>query len=554
MTITTHYPNTPITPSGAWRMSRSDKPWITYLSYDESIVFDLMGPLAAPFHDRSSASISLVDIKGLVPPWKAISQKGATQDGESFVTALYDPLEGDLVVEAAGKTVAETNKVISDWIASWDAIEEGELACFTPKEGYWWVPVRWAKNPVDSVRGGTFLRQKLTMAVKSYDAFWRTWDNVDTFQFGYRTASDEFTDTNLNTLWDIAYSGPGTGTISGDGTQVVSTMANRTAVARRRSFTTGSDNEVVEITFGSFPAWSFDSDAYDDIWFRMKNTGTPGTDGMRMRVGNHFIGLSVFVGGVETVLRQRFMLIPPLPWEKWRIICGQEDNPRHFIVQRGLGITVPGMDIVESGTTSQLGSGFRSVGFGMHAGGGPGPAGIRAWNVGDNATITQSGFLTRTNIGDQKFFDRYTCFGPGTFSFANGPGSNDYVTFGPLLPNQVMQIRTDPSKRGVVDLTSTPNSPQAADLFTKAIEDFISFATGNNVPPLIQAIESIFGIVPPQGNPYTLLHGRFSDDAAIPAKSPGMPAQPYHVKVSIDNGNAASRILAAGTPLRRFPF
>lgn len=126
------------------------------------------------------------------------------------------------------------------------------------------------------------------------------------------------------------------------------------------------------------------------------------------------------------------------------------------------------------------------------------------------------------------------------------------VEFGPLLPNQIMQIRTDPRKYGVRDLTVIPASPQELNIFQKALQDFVSFATGNNVPPLLEAIQSAFGIAPPQGNPYSLLKGRFS--RPVPAKSPGAPVQPYYVKVEIDDGDASSMVLASGTPLRRYPL
>ena len=258
-----------------------------------------------------------------------------------------------------------------------------------------------------------------------------------------------------------------------------------------------------------------------------------------------------FVSGTEHVLRQRPMIIPPLPNETWSLVCGFEDDVRHF---QALRDGVPIMNVVENGTTSLIGSTHRGAGFGMANNGTHGPASVKRWSAGDNATITQTGFLRRVNAGDQPMFDRYTVYGPGIFTFADGPNSSDTITFGPLLAGQIAQIRTDPRKRSVVDLTSTPANPQQANQFAQALEDFISFATGNNVPPLLQEIESLFGIQPPQGNMYALLQGRFSDAAAIPPKPTGQPASEYHVKVTIDEGNAASRIVAAGTPLRRWPY
>jgi len=101
----------------------------------------------------------------------------------------------------------------------------------------------------------------------------------------------------------------------------------------------------------------------------------------------------------------------------------------------------------------------------------------------------------------------------------------------------------------VVDLTSTPASPQQQAGWTKAWNDFLSFLSNNASanPPTA----SIFGVIPPQGNLYSLLHGRFSNP--IPRKPAGAPAPVYQVPVAITDGNQNSAILVAGTPLRRYP-
>ena len=149
--------------------------------------------------------------------------------------------------------------------------------------------------------------------------------------------------------------------------------------------------------------------------------------------------------------------------------------------------------------------------------------------------------------------DKYTIFGPGTFSFANGPGSSEMIEFGPVLPNQVFWIDTDPQHPRVENLTSKAPTPQQLNQFQQALKDFLTFATGNNTPPLLAEIESRFGILPPQGNPWTLLSGRWSKESAIPPKKAGRPPDPQFVKVTIEGGNADSRVLVAGTPLRRYP-
>ena len=83
-----------------------------------------------------------------------------------------------------------------------------------------------------------------------------------------------------------------------------------------------------------------------------------------------------------------------------------------------------------------------------------------------------------------------------------------------------------------------------------AMRDLLTFFSFGFISA--DVINSILGIVPPQGNPYSLLDGRFS--VPIPARSPGNPLTPYHVKVSIENATVDSQIIVAGTPRRRTPF
>lgn len=352
MTPTTFYPTNPITPHGAYYLQTGRVPEMTYLSPDETSKFALMGGAAIPDR-RTPESIRLLDIKGLIPPWKAISQKGATQDGSTFVTALYDPLEIDLTVESTARDPFYLRKLNNDWIAAWDAIDAGRLSFFTQTHGYWWSEVRWGKNPVDQLMYPNGRVQRFGWNAIGYDAFWRSFPDVATFG--------------------------------------------------------------------------------------------------------------------------------PLP---------------------GAG--------------------------------------------------TYTGFLTRVNGGDQVMWDEYTCIGPGTFYFAGKPGSTEMVKFGPLLPNQIMMVRTDPAKRGVVDMTSIPPTPQELTQFQQFLKNFLSFISFGAVPPLFITIMSKFGIQPPQGNPYSLLKGRFS--GGIPAKPAGAPAPSYHVACKIEGGAAGSAILAGGIPLRRWPI
>lgn len=561
MTIgpTIRYPAGPITPHGTYYLMRDKIPQVALRSYDDSIVFNMMGGLAIA--DRTVPErVEIRELRGLVPPWKLIDQKGATQDGTTFIDALYDPIEVTMVVDVTGRDAVYANRVQRHLLDSLDPKLESELSWTTHELGRWWAPLRWFRTPDDPIRiSGN--KRRWTLLLRADNGFWQTYPDVASFMFGYEADYEDFGtayDPGLGSNWTLGYSGAGAGHIYSDGVQALwseSGTDEYRVACRRVGYTSDDDDQVVTIRLGSCAEWHVIDQAYNDIWVRMANTGTPGDDGVRLRFGLGLLRLSSFNSGVETVLRQQPLLIPPLPGEKWTVVAGVDGNTRRYRVLRGLG--APIMNVIENGTTSQVGSSFRSAGFGMEAGAGvfsqARPMGVFQWNTGTNTTgSSQSGMIPRINIGDQPYWDRYTCFGPGTFYIGNGPGSDEMVEFGPLTRGQVMQINADPGKRGVKDLTATPATVDEQSAFANALEDFVNFATGNNVPPLLESILSIFGVQPPQGNPYSLLNGRFSEP--IPGKSPGNPAEPYYVNVRIDGGDADSQIIASGTPLRRFPY
>lgn len=340
------YPAGPITPHGAYYLLKGGNPELTLTAFDGSITFHLMGGKSVVDRTRpESVQVKKDGLKGVIPPWKTITQKGATQDGATFLDALYDPTEIDITAIARGRDGKHLRRVLRDLIGSIDAKQTAELAFFTHQLGKWWVNPRWFKAPQNPMVGAQQKRQELPLELMVDDAFWRTYDDVAQF------------------------------------------------------------------------------------------TGT-------------------------------------------------------------------------------------------------------------------TGFIPRVNVGDQPRFERVTCWGPGTFHIGNGPGSTDFVKFGPLLPNQIAQINMHPSKRGVVDLTSVAPTPEEQHTWQSALDDFLSFITGSD----FTIFESIFGVRPPQANLYSLLQGRFSDAAAVPAKSPGNPAPVYYMPVKIEGGSGASRIIMAGTPLRRFPY
>lgn len=567
MTPKIRYPSGPVTPHGAYQILKGDQPLVNYQSADGSVVFNLMGGMSAPNHDRSRPEcIALRKLKGLIPPWQTIDQKGATEDGVTFLDALYDPIEIDADVTAIGRDPKHTRKVIRDWIAANDVKEPGQLSWWTQELGRWWADVRWFKTPTDDLMGAQRNRQDFKWVWRGDNGFWRTYDDIQQFRISYQYAFEPFnfvTTDGLGDNWDIVYQGDGGGHIRADGQQAVweddpgdpvgSTGLD--VIARRVGLETETDNQVVSLVIGSGYSWLYAFLARQDLWARMPTTGTFGEDGVRLRISRNFARLSSFVGGDETVLREWDMGLPPGPYDTFTLVAGYEENSRLFTVFRNGALV---QSVVEPGTGSLIGEDYRGAGFGLHVG--PDvealfnrlPSGVFQWSAGDNKDATNaSGFLPLVNPGDQPIFYRYTFFGPGTFYIANGPGSTDYVKFGPLLPNQIVQINSDPRDRQITDLTSIPPTPQQLNQFQQALKDFVNFATANNVPPLLQSVLSVFGIAPPQGNLYSLLGGRFS--RPIAPKSPGEPVKVQHVAVSITGGNANSAVIAVGTPLRRYP-
>jgi hypothetical protein len=163
-----------------------------------------------------------------------------------------------------------------------------------------------------------------------------------------------------------------------------------------------------------------------------------------------------------------------------------------------------------------------------------------------------SGWLKLLNIGTEDAWPTLMLTGPGTFSWSNGLAQNTatQITFGPLTAGQKVLITTNRRKRNVVDLTNTtvasPNTPLRA-----LVESIINFVTNNNVPPLLQWFESLFGVLPPQGPLYSLLDGQYTNP--IPGvRQPGW-ATLSHIAVSISGGNADSQIVGRIDPQRQWP-
>lgn len=586
--IAKRYPSNPLTPVGGCHMMAMDQPIMAYRSYDDAIVFNMMGPLSI-WDPTTPESIRLKSLKGLIPPWKNIRQKGATQDGSTFITSLYDECQADLEVIAKGRNPRYTRQLIRDWYASWDAKLPGTLSWFTPELGYWWAKMRWAKPPLEPFLGGNFTRQKMTVHAECDDAFWRSYDSTAVFAFSYRSATDNFqytttgsgASTDLGPNWNVAYNASGLGYLHANGKSVTSTIQNgRVAVAQRVGYISATDEQIVTVTIGPIDPWPAATNTYIDIWARMSNTGTPGQNGVRCRLGylpgtpgsfkhpatapTAFVELSYWVNGAKTVLANQNVTVPWKPGDQISLAVGGFSGQLYsYFVQRGtnpkLGSTnvtwATLLTVVHPNPDGSLvGANYRGAGFGMEADGSQIPANLAGWTAGDSTAAEESGYLTLYNAGDQVAWPYFILVGPGIFGIGDGPQATQAVTYGPLLDNQMVLILTDPRKYAVTNLTAmpSPGTPVSSQLLTQleaAQQVYQSFIAGQQGP--VAPTLSPFGVPFPQGNPYALLSGRFS--VPLAAKAPGSPIQPQQIAIAVESGSPSTAILAGVTPLRRYP-
>jgi hypothetical protein len=566
------YPRGEITPMGARMLLEGTEPHISYVSYNDSMVFHLMGPMSPMPGVQAGVTIAAESIKGLIAPWQTLDQSGANQDGVTFQDAVYGPAEIDMLVEVHGQTAEETRTVIRDWVGSWDAHSQGELQVLTPEQGLWWAPVRWLKAPTDAMMRASSNRQRFLWTCRLDDSFWRSYDSVGSFQFDYTAITETFNftagslaATTLGTNWPLRYDQPNNadrGYIYADGSQArwrdgTAFFSREVVAGPYKDFSTDTDNQVINMVLGTIPEVSLPKSAYNDIWGRMGRNanGTWNGNGIRARFGFGYVSLHRFNNFIPTLLAERFLLVPPLMGEKWSLLCGFEGNTRLFKVLRNGGEVLA---CKENGTGSVLNSTHRGIGFGMSAALAiitqATPASVRKISAGDNSNVSQQGYLPLTNDGDVASWPRYLLYGPGTFSMGNGPDSSDVVTLGPLVEGQIVLIETDPRRRSVIDLTPSElasNTPQLG-LFQQLIKALVSFATNNNTPPLLEEFESLFGIAPPQGNLYSLMSGRFT--APLPARPSGSTPVTSQIFVRIDDGTADSKIVGAVTPRRKWPL
>lgn len=564
------WPPTPVTNYGIKLLEEGIEPLITYTSPGGEIAFYLNGGLA-PFPGVTEGVVLENGISGLSPEFSHLDHKGARQDGVSYADTVYEAAEIDMPIVCTARTPEGLRQVIRDWFSAWNPKgERGRLSWVTPEMGEWWCYPRIFQAPQEPM-ARTMARskqQKFNWTIRNEDAFWRSFDSIGEFRMKYRDVADDFSRDDVGDLgdgWVQTYFGPGDAVCETDtsgwispGRAVMKAGASsdwRQVINRKADFTTATDFQVITLRIGDLFRPGIPDNGYVDIWGRLDDNGSAPT-GIRFRIGPQSIKLSRFNAGVETELFYRWLVLPSLWHEEWTFQLGVGDNPRHFRAYRGI---VRVMDKKESGTGSALGANYRGAGFGMEAGDGwtgpilPGPVlppTVLDWSAGDNATITQSGHVTVTNIGSEDEYPDLVVYGPGKFKFADGPGKAPTIEFGPLKEGQSALIKTRPGQRTVVDLTHDEVG-EDLPVFQDFLKRLVSFAFNNNIPPLMTWFQSLFGIDPPQGNMYSLLNGRFT--RPVPPKPIGSPPVESHIAVEVVDGNASTRIIAALTPRRRWP-
>lgn len=575
-------PSGRITKHGAYHFLRGTHPRLKLKAYDGSVEIELLGgpSIPDPFDAPECVHVN-GPIKGLIAPWKFIDQQGANEDGATYIDSVNEPAIVEIPVRCVARDGRHLREVVDLLYGSIDKAHTSQLSWFTQERGFWWADVRWAdKPPGGHSIGGQRRSLETTLLLRSDKGAWRTYDDVAEFRFGYDTLADEFAtdyveERMIGPDWAVHLQGPGDGYPYAQGGAVrwrdspskFSSTAGRSYFSTHKTFTSASNKQVVELTLDTM----VELGAHTYILGRTGKNADGSWNGYGVgaelsteRDGGQASVVS-FNNFKPSVIRSRSRIIPPMFGEKWRLECGGLDaqgdwDDRLFRIKRGAGAGVIVLTAIDESNVTPLGSQFRGAGFGGYAAGSTvtkgRPAAIRRITAGDSAvTNTVKGSLKRINIGDQDRHDEYTCVGPGTFRIAAAAGSKDMVEFGPLLPNQMVQLRTDQRDRAVVDITQDAAVADAMaskyPWLEKWLKELESFAANANTGPMLRANASAFGVQAPQGNLGALLKGAFT--RPIPRKSAGRPAEVLQVAVEITGGDSNSRIIAAGTPLRRYP-
>jgi hypothetical protein len=313
---------------------------------------------------------------------------------------------------------------------------------------------------------------------------------------------------------------------------------------------TATDYQVVSVNLGRPFSFPFPHAAFINVWGRW-NTNDASPTGVMMQIGPQWVALFNVVAGVKTQVAFEVLPVAPMWNEKWTLVCGTSASVNQYKIQRD-GATI--LSWTDKAGVTNHGPSYRGSGFGMVAGDGllvqDIPPSVTKWSMGDNSGLTVSGHLTLTNFGDQDAYPDYLVYGPGTFTFADGPGEQPTVEFGPLTDGQIALLRTDPGIRGVYDL-STSAAAETLQGYSAYVQQLGSLAVNDNIQPLLSWFQSEFGVAPDQGNLYAQLQGRFSQP--IPAMTLADTPTTHQIAVNITGASAATQVIAVITPQRRWP-
>ena len=90
--MTIVYPSGEAPPHAMYHVRKGDLPMVSLVSPNHQIILWLMGGLSMA-DPMAPESVQVTSVSGLMAPWEFIDQQGATQDGVSFVDALYGPTD-----------------------------------------------------------------------------------------------------------------------------------------------------------------------------------------------------------------------------------------------------------------------------------------------------------------------------------------------------------------------------------------------------------------------------------------------------------------------------
>lgn len=549
--------------------------WITYVGCDGSI-WHLAGPGAPVAGAQNGVVLTQKGFMGLMAPFEMLEQRGARQDGATWQAAVYDAGEMMINVEISGLTPQDTRDTFRQWISAWDPRKTGILSIFTPDFGEWWCEVRAGKNLSDIItQDYTWSgRVNLAMEVKNYNAFWQSIDSTSSFPpsepgadaLNFTAMDDASSLTGFNQIYSTEDGGT-SGIVSG-AAQIIPAGTTSMTVTNLFETPSGTDYQLNTVQFSPAP-WANIWQQLEDLWELYTNpsdenagvqlwcrASEDGTSGVYVNLGYQSFEFISLTAGESPVVLYSDTYSPILWGDTFQLVAGvSEANSREFqLLLNGSVI----MDYTDSASQTPMGADNRYFGFGQSTYYDGTqiliPFPIAQWSGQDQSFGTIQGWMPLTNRGDVDAWPRFLVYGPGTFTFGNGPGVQQQITFGPLLPGQIVLVTTDPQYRSVVDLSPVlPQSqPQTLNLFQQLMDDLISFATNGNTPPLLAQFESVFNILPPQGNLYQLLNGRFTNP--IPGNSYGTVPQEVDIFIQVEGVGTSTRVVAAVTPQRRWPL